>query len=141
MNLAASREEKFRPYSAPAIPARKAETTNAFMRKAVTLMPTDSAAIRLSRTALMARPSLELMRFSTTNRVNSTSPKPTAKVEMRLMPVMPMAPERIHLCPLPISLGLAVASTKRKPLSSMPTYMLPIRFFMISPKARVTIAR
>ena len=103
-------------------------------------MPTDSAAMRLSRTALMARPSLELIRFSTTNSVKRINPKPTAKVDIRLMPVMPMAPLRIHL-PLPTSLGLAVAMAKRKPDSSVPTYILPMRFFIISPKANVTMAR
>ena len=122
------------------MPARNAETTKAFMRKAVMLMPTDSAAIRLSRTALMARPSLELIRFSTTNRVNRIRQKPAVKVASFFTPVTPMAPLRIHL-PLPTSLGFAVAMAKRKPDSSEPIYILPMIFFMISPKARVTMAR
>ena len=86
---------------APAIPARKAETTKAFRRKEVTLMPTDSAAIRLPRTALMARPSLELIRFRTTNRVIITRMKPMGKEAIFWTPVAPMGPARIFLPPSP----------------------------------------
>ena len=64
-------------------------------------MPTDSAAIRLSRTALMARPSRELIRFCTTNRVKRISTKPMAKVESLVMPVAPLGPETIIVPPAP----------------------------------------
>ena len=78
--------------SAPAMPARTAETTKAFMRNAVTLMPTDSAAMRFSLMALIARPSLELMRFRTTNRVTRIRTKPMGKVDSLSMPVAPLGP-------------------------------------------------
>ena len=44
------------PYRVPAAPARAAEVTKAIILYLVTLMPTLSAAMRLSRAAMMARP-------------------------------------------------------------------------------------
>ena len=140
LNLDACKEEKFRPNRTPAMPARNAETTKAFMRKVVTLMPTDSAAIRLSRTALMARPSLEFTRFSTTNRVNMISAKPMGNVDSFCIPVAPIGPEMIILPPSPSSI-VPVVMAMWKPSASVPTYRLLIMFFMISPKASVTMAK
>ncbi len=55
----------------------------------VMLMPMDSAAIRLSRMDMIARPSLECTRLITINRVISTSIIPTRKVESLGVPVIP----------------------------------------------------
>ena len=49
-------------------------------------MPIESAAILLSRTAMMARPERLLIKLSTRNSVISTSTKPETKVEMRETP-------------------------------------------------------
>ena len=57
--------------------------TKAISLYLVTLMPTLSAAIRLSRMAMIARPVRLRTRFSTTTRVIITSAKPIAKVAMR----------------------------------------------------------
>ncbi len=102
------------------MPARKADTTNAFILKVMTLMPTLSAAMRLSRAALMARPSLELIRFSTTNRVNSTSTKPTGKVAMRVMWVAPRGPPTIILPSAARCTDSSFRATRR-PWPSKPT--------------------
>ena len=74
------------------MPARNAEVTKAIIRYFVTLMPTDSAAMRLSRQAMIARPERLLIKLSTTNSVNNTSAKPTVKVDMRLTPRVPAGP-------------------------------------------------
>ena len=55
-------------------------------------MPTERAAISLSRMALMARPARELTRFRMTSSVTMTSTMPMVKVDAFLMPVMPIAP-------------------------------------------------
>ena len=55
-------------------------------------MPTERAAISLSRMALMARPARELTRFRMTSSVIMTSTMPMVKVDAFLMPVMPIAP-------------------------------------------------
>lgn len=60
--------------------------TKAISLYLVTLMPTLSAAIRLSRMAMIARPVRLRTRFSTTTRVIITSAKPIAKVAMRALP-------------------------------------------------------
>ena len=64
------------PYSTPAHPAKNAAMTNTASLYRVTLSPTDSAAMRLSRMAMMARPYLERFRFSITATVSSTSAAP-----------------------------------------------------------------
>ena len=109
-------------------------------------MPTLSAAIRLSRMAMTARPVRLRTRFSTTTRVIMISTKPMVKVAMRALPVAPWAPLMISM---PFSLRpredmLLVPSTFRamcRPFSSQPTSRQLIRSLMISPKARVTMAR
>ena len=58
----------------------------------VTFTPTLSAAMRLSRTAMMARPSRLCTRLSTTATVMSTTMMPMKNVETLLMPTAPFAP-------------------------------------------------
>ena len=79
-------------YSTPAIPASPAEMENASSLYLVILIPMDSAAIRLSRIAMMARPVREFTRFMTMNRVISTRITPMVKVAAWGVPVMPWAP-------------------------------------------------
>ena len=112
----------------------------------VTLMPTLSAAMRLSRMAMTARPVRLRTRLSTTIRVIITSTKPTVKVAMRSLPEAPWAPLMISM---PFSLSprlsmLLVPSKFRamcRPFSSQPTSRQLMMSLMISPKARVTMAR
>ena len=66
--------------------------TKAIILYLVTLMPTLSAAMRLSRAAMMARPVRLLTRLKMTTRVITTSTKPTVKVEMRWVFITPMGP-------------------------------------------------
>ena len=79
-------------YRAPAIPAKAAEVTKAMSLYLVILMPTDSAAMRLSRIAIMARPERLRIRFRVTVRTTSTRMKPATKVESFVTPVAPMGP-------------------------------------------------
>ena len=79
-------------YRTPATPARAAEIANAISLYLVILIPTDSAAMRLSRMDIMARPVRELIRFNTINRVISTRIMPTVKVAAFGVPVIPCAP-------------------------------------------------
>ena len=78
-------------------------------------MPVASAAMRLSRMAVMARPCLESMRLVATTMVIMATMKATRKVESRGVPFRPAAP--------PVKFRLMM--TER----------------MISPKASVTMAR
>ena len=55
-------------------------------------IPTERAAISLSRMEVMARPARELTRLRMTASVMITSTMPMVKVEAFLIPVMPMAP-------------------------------------------------
>jgi len=55
----------------------------------VMFIPIDSAAILLSRIAMIARPSLECMRFNTINNVIRISIKPIKNVESLGVPVIP----------------------------------------------------
>ena len=66
----------------------------------VILMPTDSAAIRLSRIAMMARPLLELTRLNTTNNATRIKITPIKKVDCLGVPVIPFAPS-IIISPVP----------------------------------------
>ena len=104
-NLEACKEEKFRPYRAPAAPAVAAEVTKAISLYLVRFSPTLSAAMLLSRKAMMARPARLSFRFSTTKRVMSTSTKPAVKVEMVAVPVAPWAP---LMMAMPLSLQAQV---------------------------------
>lgn len=107
-------------YSTPAAPASAEATVKAMRRYLVTLMPTDSAAMRLSRTAMMARPSRLCMRFSTTATVMSTSTMPRTKVEILSIPTAPLGPlMRIVPCVMP-SEDESVME-KCRPASSTPT--------------------
>ena len=74
------------------MPVRNAEVTKAIILNLPADSPTLSAAMRLSRTAVIARPVRESMRFCTTNSVNNTSAKPTAKVASLVLPVTPIGP-------------------------------------------------
>ena len=55
-------------------------------------MPIDSAAIRLSRIAIIARPVLECIRFKTMNKVKSSKSIPMVNVAALGVPVIPCAP-------------------------------------------------
>ena len=77
--------------------ADAAEMENAMILYFVMLIPTDSAAIRLSRIDMMARPVLEWIRFSTITRVISTKTTPMVKLESWGVPVIPWAPFMITL--------------------------------------------
>ena len=74
------------------MPASTALVTNAIILYFVMFTPVASAAIRLSRAAMIARPGLELTRFSTTISVNMISRKPAVKVEMVLTFTAPIGP-------------------------------------------------
>ncbi len=145
-NLVADNCEKLLPNSAPAAPARVAEITKAIMRYWVTEMPTDSAAILLSRTAIMARPVRLRTRLSTITSATITSTKPAKNVEIMSVPEAPCAPlimatpvsERPRLST--VSLPVRLNSTW-SPRSSTPTIRQVTTSLMISPKARVTMAR
>ena len=82
-------------YRTPAAPAIAAEIVNAMSLYFVTLIPIDSAAITLSRIAMIARPSLELIRLSTINNVTMIRINPIRKVESFGVPVIPCGPFRI----------------------------------------------
>ena len=102
------------------MPAKTADVTNAMSLYFVMGMPTERAAISLSRMALMARPARELTRFRMTSSVMMTSTMPTAKVEAFLMPVMPIAP-LISTLPSTSMFSEAVSfSEKCRPWESRP---------------------
>ena len=65
----------------------------------VTLTPTLSAAIRLSRRAMMARPARLRTRLSTMTRVIIMSTNPAVKVDIAVVPVAPWAPLMIAIPP------------------------------------------
>ena len=88
-NFFAAIVEKFMAYSAPAIPARAAEVIKAVSLYLVILIPTDSAAMRLSRIAVIARPERLYIRFITIKRVKSMSTKPAVNEAIFVMPTAP----------------------------------------------------
>ena len=145
-NLVAESCEKLPPKRAPAAPARAAETTKAIMRYSVTEMPTDSAAILLSRTAIMARPVRLRTRLSTITSATMTRMAPARKVEYVDTPEAPWAPLmmavpsssrcRSSIVELPVMLKITC-----RPRESTPTMRQVTISLMISPKASVTIAR
>ena len=79
----------------PAAPARAAETVKAMSLYLVMLMPMLSAAMRLSRTAMMARPDRLFTRWKTTIRVMITRMIPAVKLDSRGMVSRPMGPPMI----------------------------------------------
>ena len=85
----------------------------------VTLMPTLSAAMRLSRAAMMARPVRLFTRLKITTRATSTSTKPAAKVEMVWECITPMGPLMSSTPPSPSWL-LLLRKENCRPLSSFP---------------------
>ena len=89
---------------------------------------------------MTARPVRLLMKFSTKNSVTRMSTTPEVKVEILVTPETPIGPLMIIV---PVSLSWNFCSTRLKcrPLSSKPRYMTFTMFLIISPKARVTIAR
>ena len=95
--MVAVRLDRLWEYSTPARPARAAETVNAISLYLVILIPTDSAAIRLSRMAIMARPSLESTRFVTINKVIRRRMTPIRKVEVRWRPCDPLRSVDDHI--------------------------------------------
>ena len=99
-------------------------------------MPMASAAMRLSRVAMMARPERLLMRFSTTSSVNSISAKPTGNVAIFATSLAPLGPLTSIVPGMP---GLLKETNSRPPSSEK--YRQFSTFRMISPKASVTMAR
>ena len=118
------------------MPASTALVTKAIILYLVMLMPTDSAAMRLSRVAMMARPERLLTRFCTTKRVKRISAKPIPKVAMVSMPTPPLGP----LTSSSPGMLLSLKAKCSRP-ASMEIYRQLITFRMISPKASVTMAR
>ena len=140
------------------MPASTALVTNAIILYFETLMPTDSAAMRLSRVAMIARPVRLLIRFSTTNSVNRISAKPMPKVAIFSTPVAPAGPltttvqlESIALnsCACTRSsasvfvntFGSVALATNFSVPGPIEMYRQFRTFRMISPNASVTIAR
>ena len=101
----------------------------------------DSAAIRLSRMDMIARPVREFTRFSTINSVISTRITPMVKVAAFGVPVMPCAPLMMTTPVESMPREVVSLIEKWKPAASFPTYITLMRFLMISPNANVTIAR
>ena len=118
------------------MPASAAEMTKASMRYLVTLMPTDSAAMRLSRMAMIARPERLLIRLSTTMSVKMTRRKPASKEASFLTPMAPIGP---LMTMLPGRFGSRKLKLRFAPSKEKYTQLSRLR--MISPKARVTMAR
>ena len=83
-------------------------------------MPTDSAAMRLSRTDMMARPVRLFTRLSTTVTVTITSTMPMANVDIFVMPAAPCGP-LMRSDPPCMPSDLASVSEKCRPLASRPT--------------------
>ena len=137
----AARVARLWAYRTPAIPARAAEMENAISLYLVMLIPMDSAAIRLSRMDMMARPVRELIRFNTITRVSKRSRIPIVKVAALGVPVIPWAPLTMTSPPSSSPRDKLSLMEKWNPLESLPINITLIRFLMISPKARVTIAR
>ena len=109
-------------------------------------MPTLSAAMRLSRSAMMARPERLRIRFSTTTSVTMMRMKPAVKVAMVSVPVAPCAPLMMatpsSVRPRSLTLRVPAAlNTMCRPFSSWPTIRQLMSSLMISPKASVTMAR
>ena len=100
----------------------------------------ESAAILLSRTAMTARPVRLFTKFSTKNSVTRMSTTPEVKVEILVTPDTPIGPLMIILPPSPSS-KFWLTRLKCRPASSRPRYITFTMFLMISPKARVTMAR
>ena len=86
----------------------------------VMLMPMDSAAMRLSRMAMMARPVREFTRFMTINKVTSTRMTPMVKVAAWGVPVMPWAPFISISPPSPIFKDMESLKEIWKPAESRP---------------------
>ena len=116
------------------------------MRYLVVEMPTDSAAMRLSRTAMIARPVRLRTRLRTITRATMTSRKPARNVEIVSVPEAPWAPLMMAVPPSAsprsstVSLPVRLNSTCR-PRSSTPTIRQVTISLMISPNASVTMAR
>ena len=119
-NFFAMMEEKFITYSVPAAPASTAEVTKAMILYLGMEMPMDSAAMRLSRMAMMARPWRLRIRLSTTTRVIITRMKPMVRVEIFWMPTTPMGPRTI-IWPSAARSSADSLMPKWTPLESLPT--------------------
>ena len=105
-----------------------------------------SAAMRLSRMAMTARPARLRTRFSTITSVSITRMKPAPKEASFSVPVAPWAPLMMAVPPgvMPRSSMVSVPLMLKamwRPLSSQPTSRQLISSLMISPKASVTMAR
>ena len=107
-------------YRTPAAPAIAAEMVNAISLYFVMLIPIDSAAIRLSRIAMIARPSLELIRFCTINNVSRIRIKPITNVEFFGVPVIPCGPFRITVPSASIFNAITSFVVTWNPLESFP---------------------
>ena len=73
-------------------------------------------------------------------RATSTSTKPATKVEMVWECMTPMGP-RMSSVPPSARFMVSLRKEKWSPFSSTPRYTLVTMVLMISPKARVTMAR
>ena len=74
------------------MPASAAAVTKAIILYLVMLIPMASAAIRLSRAAMIARPEREFTRFSTITSVTITRINPAVNVEIALTFTAPIGP-------------------------------------------------
>ena len=83
-------------------------------------MPTLSAAMRLSRRAMMARPERLFTRLRTTVRAMRTRMKPAVKLESFTLVVTPMGPLRMDMPPSPRLRAISFSVEKWRPFSSTP---------------------
>ena len=104
----------------PAAPARAAETVKAMSLYLVMLMPMLSAAMRLSRTAMMARPDRLFTRWKMTMRERMIRITPAVKVDSRGMPLRPMGPPMTR-SPSSARLVVSLSRLTWRPLLSTPT--------------------
>ena len=116
------------------------------MRYFIVEIPTDSAAMRLSRTAMIARPVRLRTRLRMMTSATMMSTKPAKNVEILSVPDAPWAPLMMAMPPsmrprsatvlLPLALKMTCS-----PFASKPTMRQLMISLMISPNARVTMAR
>ena len=118
-NLVAVKVTWLHPYRVPAAPARAAEVTKVIILYLVTLIPTLSAAMRLSRAAMMARPVRLLTRLKIMIRVIITKIKPAIKEEIRAVFITPMGPLISWMPPSP-RVFLSLRKLNWKPSLSTP---------------------
>ena len=107
--------------SAPAQPAITADIVKASILYFVIGIPTEPAAMWLSRMDMIARPSLELIRFSTITVATSRIRKPIVKLESLGVPEIPWGPLMIISPSGSIPRAIWSLMEKCRPLASRPT--------------------